>query len=261
MQRKMQKPDILAAYVKREIEEMIVSQGLKPGDCLGPEIPLAERLGVSRVTLREALRLLENDGVVVKRNGVGTFVATPEHFISGRLEVDFSLSDAASAAGMTLSTVVAKAQEREPLSREKTKLQLKEGEKVFCFERMRYYEGKCIVLSFDTIPSRILKEKEIEKLANRSLYSLLEKECGYQIVMGEAVLSATFATQEFAQVMGVNLGSPLMLIEQTDFDPQGAPVLFSREYYNSRIFKFKISRQRNLEQHALEYFTSENKEG
>ena len=239
---------------------MITSQGMKPGDCLGPEITLAENLGVSRVTLREALRLLENDGIVVKRNGVGTFIAAPEHFISGRLEVDFSLSDSATAAGMTLSTVVAKTQEREPSSREKAKLQLKDGEKVFCLERMRYYQEKCIVLSFDIVPSYILQKKELAQLESRSLYSFLEKECGYQIVMGEAVLSATFATQEFAQVMGVNLGSPLMLIEQTDFDPQGSPILFSREYYNSRIFKFKISRQRNLEQHALEYFAAGSKE-
>jgi DNA-binding GntR family transcriptional regulator len=85
---KQTRPDILAGYVKREIEEMILSGELKPGDQLPSEVILAQEMGVSRVTLREAAKLLENAGLISRQNGVGTFVTLPQPFLSGKLEVD-----------------------------------------------------------------------------------------------------------------------------------------------------------------------------
>jgi GntR family transcriptional regulator len=195
----------------------------------------------------------------VKKNGVGTFVSIPKHIISGRLEVDFSLTDSASAAGMSLQTVIASVTTREPTQREASKLNLKDDETVFYIQRMRYHDKKCIVLSFDVMPSRIFRDRKVPDIGSRSLYSLLEEECDCEIMMGEAVLSASFATQEYATIMDVEVGNPLMLVEQVDFNHTENPVLFSREYYNSRIFKFKINRRRNLDQHALEYLSAEQK--
>ncbi len=250
------KQDVLAGHVKRELEEMILNRELTPGDKLESELVLAEKFGVSRVTLREALKLMENDGLITKKNGVGTFVAMPSPFISGRLEIDFSLSDAAGTAGMPLDTCNVDYIFREPSKREKEKLQLAEGEKVVCYIRKRYLAGNCIALSFDVLPSACISTDVASELKNRSLYLFLEHECHYTIEAGDAELSATIATEYFADEMGISIGDPLLLVEQVDFEAKGRPLLFSREYYNSRRFKFKIKRHRSMEQYALEYLNN-----
>lgn len=255
MKRREIKQDVLAGHVKRELEEMIIDGELNPGDKLESELVLADMFGVSRVTLREALKMMESDGLITKKNGVGTFIAMPNSFISGRLEVDFSLSDAAGAAGMTMETVNVDYTIREATSREAKRLSLKEGSKVACFRRKRYMEDKCIALSYDVLSVDTVKEEQAAELKGRSLYRFLENELGHAVESGDAELSASIATENLAGEMEIEVGSPLLRIEQVDYDIKGGPLLFSVEYYNSRRFKFKIKRHRNMEQYALEYLS------
>lgn len=247
------KQNVLAGQVKREIEEMILNGELSPGDKLESELVLAEQLGVSRVTLREALKVMENDGLIERKNGVGTFVAIPNPFISGRLEIDFSLTDAAGAAGIDLTTHNMDCVLRLPSKREREKLLLEEHEEVICFKRKRYMGNDCIALSFDVLPATSIPKERIHELKNKSLYLFLEHECNCNIENGDAELSATIATEFYADEMGLHMGDPLLLVEQVDYETKNKPLLFSREYYNSRQFKFKIKRQRSMEQYALEY--------
>jgi len=255
MKRREIKQDVLAGHVKRELEEMIINGELSPGDKLESELVLADMFGVSRVTLREALKIMESDGLITKKNGVGTFVSMPNPFISGRLEVDFSLSDAAGAAGMTMDTVNVDYVFRAATSREVKKLSLQNGAIVVCFRRKRYIENKCIALSYDVLSADIVKEDKAAKLKGRSLYRFLENELGHTLESGDAELSASIATENLAGEMEVEVGSPLLRIEQVDYDIKGGPLLFSVEHYNSRRFKFKIKRHRNMEQYALEYLS------
>lgn len=247
------KRNILAGQVRRELEEMILNGELSPGDKLDSELVLSENFGVSRVTLREALKMLEDDGIIEKKNGVGTFITIPNPFISGRLEIDFSLSEAAGKAGMPLQTMNMSYEFRAPSKREQKKLALQPGENVVCFNRKRYLNGQCITLSFDVLPAAFLTKGKAEELKDHSLYRFMEQECGYEIVSGDAELSATIATEHYAEEMELNVGDPLLLIEQTDYEVDGKPLLFSREYYSSKRFKFKIKRHRSMEQYALEY--------
>ena len=73
---------------------LIREQGLEPGDRLPSEAELAARLGISRATLREALRLLEEENIILRRQGIGTFVAADQHLESGleRLESVLALA-------------------------------------------------------------------------------------------------------------------------------------------------------------------------
>lgn len=253
MKRREIKQDVLAGHVKRELEEMIINGELNPGDKLESELVLADMFGVSRVTLREALKIMENDGLITKKNGVGTFISMPNPFISGRLEVDFSLSDAAGAAGMALETINVDCSFREATGREIKRLSLCDGAMVACFRRKRYMNDKCIALSYDVMSAAIVNQEKAAELKGRSLYRFLENELGHTLESGEAELSASIATESLAGEMEIEVGSPLLRIDQVDYDSKGGPLLMSAEYYNSRRFKFKVKRHRNMEQYALEY--------
>jgi GntR family transcriptional regulator len=247
------RPELLAGYVKREIEEMILSGELKPGDQLPSEVVLAQKMAVSRVTLREAAKLLENVGLLYRQNGIGTFVTLPKPFLSGKLEANFSLTDAARAAGLKIETVRSEFVERIPTEREKLMLNLKDNINVASFSRTRTVEGKPIVTSVDVVPISIIPNGAFEKLGERSLYRFFEEDCGCVVETGEANLSAAVATKIQAELLDLEVGSPLLLIEQLDYDMKKHPLLYSREFYVSERFSFTIHRERNLEQYALEY--------
>jgi GntR family transcriptional regulator len=202
---KQTRPDILAGYVKREIEEMILSGELKPGDQLPSEVILAQEMGVSRVTLREAAKLLENAGLISRQNGVGTFVTLPQPFLSGKLEVDFSLSDAAKAAGLKVETISSSFVERAPTEKESAMLGLNLSTKVAICNRVRIVEEKPIAMSVDVLPINIIPKYSIDKLGNRSLYRFLEEECGCAIVTGTANLLASVTTKTQAKVLGIEV--------------------------------------------------------
>lgn len=257
MPHKSVKPEALSENVKQRIQDMILSRELNPGDKLPSEIELAQELGISRVTLREATTQLERNGLISKQNGVGSFVTLPKPFLSGQLEVSFSLSGAATAAGLPVETSGVEVCQRDPQELEIQKLSLKLGEQVTECRRMRKVANRPIVMSIDLIPTNIFSAKKLQEVGCQSLYRLLEERCHCSIDSSESNLFAVLADKCRAEVLQVKIGDPLLLIEQVDYDAKARPLLYSREYYVSSRMGFTLNRQRSLEQYALEYIETE----
>lgn len=252
------KSEVLADSVKQKIQDMILLGELNPGDKLPSEIEFAQEMGISRVTLREATAQLERDGLISRQNGVGSFITLPKPFLSGQLEVGFSLSSAASAAGLPVETCGVNVRQRRPLQEEIKALQLKDGEEVTECRRMRKVAKRPIVMSIDVIPANILSVQRLREVGCQSLYRILEEQCRCSVDSSEANLFAVLADRRRAELLEIGENEPLLLIVQTDYDAKKRPLLYSREYYVSSRIGFKLNRQRSLEQYALEYIENEN---
>ena len=259
MAQKAVKSEGLADSVKVKIQEMILLGELNPGDKLPSEIEFAQEMGISRVTLREATAQLEREGLISRQNGVGSFVTLPRPFLSGQLEVGFSLSSAASAAGLPVETCGVTVCQRRPTAEETGILQLRDDEEVTECQRMRKVSGMPIVMSIDVIPVEILSAKRLEELGCQSLYRILEEQCRCSVDHSDANLFAVLADQKRAELLDVAENDPVLLIMQTVYDSKGRPLMCSREYYVSSRMGFKLNRQRSLEQYALEYIEKEKK--
>jgi GntR family transcriptional regulator len=233
-----------AVKVRDELTHRI-DRGLLPaGSRLPSEPALASELGVSRATLREALRALESDGLVRRMWGAGTFVADGRR-VANSLDLNFGVTDAIRAAGMQAGIAHAHHAMEPATVSEAERLLLQPGSDVLVVERVRTADGKPVVLSRDILPGRLVAERPelADEMLKRSIYEVFEQDLGLAIHHGVASFRPVRADQTIARRLDIERGELLLAIWQLDYSEDGLPVLSSYEYHLADAFEFTVLRR------------------
>jgi GntR family transcriptional regulator len=214
-----------------------------PGSQLPPEMELLQMLGVSRTTLREALRTLEEQGMIIRRRGLGTFVS--ERSIVKDLSINFGITEMIAQAGYTPGTLQDKIREDRASKEIAEKLALEVGEAVIVMDRIRTANNSPVVWSIDTVPARLMGSQVpgLLDLRKMSLYEYIHKNLNLRINHGVAQVSPVVATREMAEKLNIRLHDPLLLITQTDYDDNEQPIIYSIEYHLPDKTTFVIYRK------------------
>lgn len=231
-----------ATAVERLRDELLAEllDGTYPsGVKLPNEDELAERSGVSRATVREAVGGLVEAGYLTRRHGSGTYVAGT---LPRRHALDMSVSYLAMIrdAGMEPGLVVLDQGEREASEEEAEALKVEVGEPLLRVERIRTADGRPVVYSVDRLALRHIADGG--KQIDASLYSLLAKS-NHAVRGGSARLKPVVADQRLAELLEVEQGTPLLRIDQVDFDGEGRPVMLSDEWHAADAFELHINRR------------------
>ena len=149
----------LYARAGEALKDLVVRGGYAPGDRLPSEIELSQRLGISRPTLREALRHLEEDSIIVRRHGVGTFVAAQAPVIETGLEMLESIDRIAERRGLS-TEMEATIEERPAAQNEMQGLCLNPEAPVTVVTRVIIAEGQRIAHLTDIVPQKYLRSAE-----------------------------------------------------------------------------------------------------
>jgi GntR family transcriptional regulator len=240
----IQRPSSLYLSVKDEIMDSIAKGELKPGDKLPSEYELAEKLGVSRMTLRESLRALEEEGLLARKQGVGTFVKTRSQRIKSILDINYGVTEMITNMGFRPGTLSNKVGTVTADSHLAKTLNIAEGANVITIERVRTADDIPVVYSLDMIPDSVVSDIRDIQALDGSVYDYLEQKCRVILSSSSARLFPTIAVRKLAKKLNIKISSPLFLLEQTDTDQAGRPVVFSREYFVSDYFDFVIYRRR-----------------
>jgi len=205
----------LAGYIARS--------RLKPGDRLPAERELAERYGVSRMTLRQALGALEQRGRLTRSKGRygGTYVAEPKLELAGTSALSDQLRGLGVAAGArVLSAVERDAKPDEALL----------GSRVFAIERVRLANGEPVALERGAYAAEAYPGL-LDQPLDGSLYELIRAR--YDEVPARAVewLEPGLAHTDEAEALGIDVGAPVMLVERTAFSAAGRPLERSRDVF------------------------------
>jgi GntR family transcriptional regulator len=238
------RPRLRSVSVQDQLKARIDRGELPTGARLPSEPELAAELQVSRATLREALRAMELEGLLRRRQGSGTFVA--EHpRMPNSLDVNFGVTDAIRAAGMTAGIAQGRHWVEPASAGEAALLELEPGQDVLVIERVRTAEGKPVVLSRDVFPSRLLDghPRAVDDMMERSIYDVLERELGVVINHGVARFRPVRADHAVAGRLGVPRGELLLYLWQVDYAMDGAPVLSSHEFHLADAFDFTVVRR------------------
>ena len=225
------------------LEEAIEAGTYRPGSRLPSEEELAEQLAVSRPTLRETLRLLEERGMISRRHGRGTFVR--ERPIQKELNRNFGITSMIRAAGYAPSArdgnIVSIAAD-EKLAEA---LGLNAGDPVWQIERVRLADERPVVFSIDALPEYLVTSEDLDPVitgGEQSLYSLLHKLRGIVIYRGQAELIPCKATPQLRALLDVKPGAPLLCMRQIDFDQHGRAAVYSVEYHVADWVRFSVER-------------------
>ena len=226
-----------------ELQEAIEGGKFPPGSQLPPELELMMMLGVSRTTLREALRTLEEQKLIQRRRGLGTFVN--ERSIVKDLSINFGISEMIRQAGFTPGTRNAFAYTKTAWKDVAEALHIRVGEPVIVIDRVRTANQRPVVWSLDILSANIFNKSTLETFDwnTQSLYGYLKEHLKIRITHGEAQLRPVVASIEMAAKLNVRPGTPIMNIAQTDFDAEGSPILHSIEYHIPDAFIFVFNRR------------------
>jgi GntR family transcriptional regulator len=234
----------LWSSVREALAQRIAAGEMPPGYQLPPEPELATGFGVSRATLREALRSLEEDGFLTRTRGAGTFV-THRPRLRNNLDVNFGVTDAIRGAGMEPGSEANQVIERPASSEDARRLAISPGAPIVAVERVRTADRRPVVYSQDIMPSAVVGDRSVllERLSGRSIYEYLERDRGIIVHHGVASFRPVKADRSVAGRLRVIKGALLLYIRQVDYDDQGRPVLLSEEFHLADAFEFTVVRR------------------
>ena len=225
------------------IQEAIRLGKFPAGSQLPPEMELLQMMGISRTTLREALRILEEQRLIRKRRGLGTFVM--ERAIVKDMSQNFGITEMISQAGYTPGTRDFKIFSDKASKSLAGKLSIPEKSIIVMIERVRTANDTPIVWTRDIMPQEYLGGwmPTGANLKGVSLYECLERYANIRIVDGVASFNPVQASREIAEKLSIKRNALLLLIEQVDHDQEQRPVLYSAEYHLTDKFNFIIHRK------------------
>jgi GntR family transcriptional regulator len=226
--------------VRHALLEQLAGGDLSPGDKLPSESDLAERFAVSRATVREAVLGLLDAGLLMRRHGSGTFVAAVSR-ANHALDATVSYTAMIRETGQEPGEIVLAKTERPATADERERLGLEPLGSVKEVERVRLAGPRRVIYSRDRIPSALLNAVADDEL-DASLYAVLDW-AGHAVARATARLTPTVADAALARHLEVRRGTPLLRIDQTDYDGSGRAVMLSDEWHVADAFELVVNRR------------------
>ncbi len=211
------------------LKEKILTAECRPGERLPAEGELAEAYGVSRITVRQAMASLVQEGWLRRRRGQGTFVAEkPPLKESVRLTCVLEDLD---AAGVLTQLEVPEWRFIPAPPAIATNLDIPAGAEVLCYGRRLLAEAVPFSYSRGYIPAGIGRRLSREDLLTTPLLTLLDRSAGIKVERGEQAIEATLADPSMAAFLGVRAGTPLLLLQRILSTADGRAVEFRVTYH------------------------------
>lgn len=229
-------PVPLYHQLAEQVTAAIDNGTLRPGDPFENEVALAERLGLSRPTVRRALGELVGRGLLVRRRGVGTTVAS--QVIHRRDELT-SLYDDMARRGQHPSTKVLTLRRNVTDDAASAALGLPPDAPMMFIERLRLANGTPTALMRNWLPPHIPDITETE-LAQDSLYALLRVR-GIRPVIAHQSIGARRAGARERRLLQLASGDPLLTMKRRAFDADGAPVEYGDHCYRHDQYAFDLT--------------------
>lgn len=240
---------VLPVYyqIKQTIKNWIINKEFNSGERIPSEKELADRFHVNRLTVRQALGQLIQEGFLTSKRGEGTFVTDNVRLIDScnfefRGLIDdffFAQISEVKTQWVQINQVIAPKQIQE-------KLRLNPGsEEVTQIKRVRYLRGKLLTYSINYLPMAIGTRIKEGSLYEKSLLQILEQDLGIRFSEAVQTIEASFADQEVAEHLAVPSGSPVLFIERIMYANKGQPVEIFQSSYRGDMYKF-IVRYKNV---------------
>lgn len=224
--------------IMRQLLEKIESGEFVVDSALPPERELAETYKVSRMTVRQAIIALVNEGVLVRRKGVGTFVAPPK--LEQALSRLTSFTEDMAQRGMKAGAQVISFSEIVPEPAIRKTLGLGPEDKAYECVRLRVADDVPMALETTTLPVWLCPGLSAEDLENHSLYRLLTERWNVRLDYATQSLEPACAAAYEASLLHVSPGTPLLLMHRITCDQNGRAIEHVKSLYRGDRYKFII---------------------
>ncbi|SDE56657.1 DNA-binding transcriptional regulator, GntR family [Pseudonocardia oroxyli] len=228
-------PVPLYFQVATRLQQQIEAGDIPVGGRLENEVELADRLGVSRPTMRRAISYLVERGMLVRRRGVGTQVVHPK--VRRPVELA-SLHDELAKEGRSPRSEVREFEVRPAPDQVAQTLGLPLGSDVLWIERLRFAGDEPLALMHNAVPVDLLRIRRAD-LEHRGLYAAL-RAAGHVPRTADQVVGARAATAGEARILHETRGAPLLTMTRTAWDAAGGAVAYGSHLYRAGRYSFEL---------------------
>ncbi len=236
------KPVPLYYQLKEMIKQQIESKELKPRDCLPSEREYGEKFQISRMTVRQAITELVNEGLLYRQQGKGTFVAEPK--IEQGLMKLTSFTEDMLRRGLEPSARLLSIQKCTADDRVASILKLGEmtpkQRQIIVIERLRLADGEPMAIETCHLSYASFPEILGEDLENKSLYKILETRYNICLERATQVIEPAVAKTEDAKLLNIQIGDSILVLGRTTFDQYDTPVEYVSSRYRGDRYKFFV---------------------
>ncbi|MFL7813446.1 MAG: GntR family transcriptional regulator [Anaerolineales bacterium] len=231
--------------VSRSLHEQLsqLIADTESGQRLPSEPKLAVELGVSRASLREAMRTFETRGLLQRKQGVGTFVIHPESVFETGLENLNSLETIAAQLGLEVSMGKMEIS-RQVINQELAEiLELPEGQEILTVSRVILAQERPVAYLEDNLPIDVITESEVRQNFTGSVLDMLIRRDDIPLASSKCQISALGATSEIASALDIQRHDPLLVFSSLLYSTRGRIIDSSFSYFLPGYFHFHIVRR------------------
>ena len=212
---------------------------------LPPEGVLAERLNISRTQLRDSLAQLEREGFISRHQGVGTVINRHVLAVPVRMDMEIEFMEMIAQSGYEPSLLLS-AHEVVPAGETvASHLAISAEDKVLRVLRLIGADGKPVIYCEDYIPTALIKKKEYTDAdLQKPIFSFLKQFCALEAHMDLTEVRPAAADAALAQMFCVPVGTPLLYLDELDYDKEGMPMLYSPQYYVGGVIQHTLLRMK-----------------
>ncbi|MEN3359462.1 MAG: hypothetical protein V7637_3444 [Mycobacteriales bacterium] len=229
-------PIPLYFQVAQQLEHAIEDGRLVPGSKLDNEVELAERLGLSRPTVRRAIQHLVEQGLLVRKRGVGTQVVHAK--VRRSIELTSLYDDLVAAKQRPRTDVLTLSVQPAPTTVAVT-LGVPDSAPVLTLERLRYAQDEPLALMRNFLPTDLIRLTR-DELEQQGLYQLL-RESGVHLRIASQTIGARAASAAEAKLLAERRGAPVLTMTRTTYDDTGRIVECARHLYRASVYSFQLT--------------------
>jgi len=242
-------PTLLPIYyqIKEKIKGWIIDGEFNPRAKIPSENELSEMFKVSRLTVRQAVSQLTQEGFLTRKRGEGTFVTDNEDLINSlSLELTGFMNDLFYYQISKIKIQTAEINRIAVSKRIREKLELDVEEKeVVQIKRVRFLRDRLFTYTVNYLPLEIGERIAVNELYEKPLLQILEQDLNILFTEAVQTIEATFADQEVAEKLEMSSGLPILTVERVMYGQQRKPIELFQSFYRGDLYKF-IVRFKNI---------------
>lgn len=214
---------------------------------LPPELEISREFGVSRTVVRDSLAMLEQEGFISRKHGLGTVINHHVLKIKTRIDIEKEFSEMICDAGYAPSVQLLDIRETTAGERVGSILGIPADGEVIKISRVACADGVPAIYYVDTIDKgKIVDFDYTRQDLQENIFAFLRKYCGVEVCTDLTEVQAVNASSEVSEILQVPEGSAVLLLDECGYDLKGQAVLHSEEYYRSETFRHYVVRKKVL---------------
>ena len=208
------------------------------------ESVLAEKMGISRTQLRDILASLEREGFITRRHGVGTIINRHVLGVQTRMDIELEFLDMIRQSGHKAEVSFVRVSDGTADEKTARQLQLPLGAPIIRIARLCTADGKPAIYCEDIVEKALAKGSYTIRDFKLPVFHFLQQFCGVIPYMDLTNVRPAAADAALAEIFQIPIGTPLLNMDEVDFDIDGKPVFCSNEYFIDGVFDLTVMRKK-----------------